>query len=120
ETVANHGSVALQNGRLIDELRHESQHDALTSLPNRAFLQRQLVAGLDEVADGRSPGAAVMILDLDRFKDVNDTLGHHHGDALLVEVGERLRSAVGSAALVTRLGGDEFAVLVTGTADEDR
>jgi diguanylate cyclase (GGDEF)-like protein len=119
ETVANHGSVALQNGQLIEELRHESQHDALTALPNRAFLQRALVAGLDEVAEGRSRGAAVMILDLDRFKDVNDTLGHHHGDALLVEVAERLRTAVGSSGVVTRLGGDEFAVLVTGTADED-
>jgi diguanylate cyclase (GGDEF)-like protein len=61
-----------------------------------------------------------MILDLDRFKDVNDTLGHHHGDALLVEVATRLRTAVGAAGQVTRLGGDEFAVLVTGTADEDR
>jgi diguanylate cyclase (GGDEF)-like protein len=120
ETVANHGSVALQNGQLIDELRHEALHDALTALPNRAFLQRQLAAALDEVADGRSRGAAVMILDLDRFKDINDTLGHHHGDALLIEVAERLRTAVGPTGLVTRLGGDEFAVLVTGTADEDR
>jgi diguanylate cyclase (GGDEF)-like protein len=120
ETVASHASVALQNGKLMDQLRHEAIHDALTGLPNRAALQRQLSAALEEVADGRSPGAAVMILDLDRFKEVNDTLGHQHGDLLLIEVGTRLRTAVGSAGFVARLGGDEFAILLSGTDDEDR
>jgi diguanylate cyclase (GGDEF)-like protein len=61
-----------------------------------------------------------MILDLDGFKEINDTLGHQHGDLLLIEVAERLRTAVGASGLVTRLGGDEFAVLVVGTDDEDR
>jgi diguanylate cyclase (GGDEF)-like protein len=61
-----------------------------------------------------------MILDLDEFKAVNDTLGHQHGDALLVEVGARLSTAVGAAGTVVRLGGDEFAVLLPGTADEER
>ncbi|GAB3193790.1 hypothetical protein GCM10027261_10280 [Geodermatophilus arenarius] len=120
ETVANHASVALQNGELVDRLRHDALHDALTGLPNRAFLQRRLAPALDDVRDGRSAGAVVMILDLDGFKEVNDTLGHQQGDALLVEVAARLVSAVGEAGTVTRLGGDEFAVLVTDTADEDR
>jgi diguanylate cyclase (GGDEF)-like protein len=120
ETVANHASVALQNGELIDKLRHEAMHDALTGLPNRALLQRRLVAALDEVADGRSPGAAVMILDLDGFKEVNDTLGHQQGDHLLVEVAARLTTAVDTAGTVARLGGDEFAVLLGGTDDEDK
>jgi diguanylate cyclase (GGDEF)-like protein len=120
ETVAHHASVALQNGALTDQLRHEAQHDALTGLPNRAALQRQLSAALEEVTDGRSRGAAVMILDLDRFKDVNDTLGHQQGDLLLVEVGTRLRTAVGPGGFVARLGGDEFAILLSGTDDEDR
>jgi diguanylate cyclase (GGDEF)-like protein len=120
ETVASHASVALQNGELLDQLRHEAMHDALTGLPNRAYLQRRLGETLEEVADGRSAGVAVMILDLDGFKEVNDTLGHQQGDALLVEVGSRLRTAVGSAGLVARLGGDEFAILLSGTADEDR
>jgi diguanylate cyclase (GGDEF)-like protein len=120
ETVAGHASVALQNGELMDQLRHEALHDGLTGLPNRAALQRQMTAALEEVADGRSPGAAVMILDLDSFKEVNDTLGHQHGDQLLIEVGARLRSAVGPAGFVARLGGDEFAILLTGTDDEDR
>jgi diguanylate cyclase (GGDEF)-like protein len=120
ETVASHASVALQNGELMDKLRHEAIHDGLTGLPNRTALQRQMTAALEEVADGRSPGAAVMILDLDSFKEVNDTLGHQHGDQLLVEVGARLRAAVGSAGFVARLGGDEFAILLSGTDDEDR
>jgi diguanylate cyclase (GGDEF)-like protein len=120
ETVASHASVALQNGKLMDQLRHEAIHDALTGLPNRTALQRQMTAALEDVADGRSPGAAVMILDLDRFKEVNDTLGHQHGDQLLVEVGARLRTAVGPAGFVARLGGDEFAILLSETDDEDR
>jgi diguanylate cyclase (GGDEF)-like protein len=120
ETVANHGSVALQNGQLVNKLRHEALHDALTGLPNRSYLQRRLTAALDDVAEGRSSGAAAMILDLDGFKEINDTLGHQHGDLLLTEVAERLRTAVGGSGLVTRLGGDEFAVLVAGTDDEDR
>jgi len=119
ETVANHASVALQNGELIDKLRHEAMHDALTGLPNRAFLQRRLAAALDDVRDGRSPGAAIMILDLDGFKEVNDTLGHQQGDLLLIEVAERVRTAVGQVGVVARLGGDEFAVLFDG-GDEDR
>jgi diguanylate cyclase (GGDEF)-like protein len=119
ETVANHASVALQNGELISRLRHDAMHDALTGLPNRALLQRRLAALLDDVADARTAGGAVMILDLDGFKEVNDTLGHQQGDLLLIEVGERLRTAVGATGLVTRLGGDEFAVLLE-EADEDR
>jgi diguanylate cyclase (GGDEF)-like protein len=120
ETVANHAGVALRNGELIGRLRHDALHDALTDLPNRAFLQRGLATALDEVAAGRISGAAVMILDLDEFKAVNDTLGHQHGDALLIEVGTRLSSAVGNAGTVVRLGGDEFAVLLPDTCDEDR
>jgi diguanylate cyclase (GGDEF)-like protein len=120
ETVANHASMALQNGELIDKLRHEAMHDALTGLPNRAYLQRRLSVALTDVADGRSTGAAVMILDLDGFKEVNDTLGHHQGDLLLIEVAARLAATVGTGGTVARLGGDEFAVLLPGTGDEDR
>ncbi len=120
ETVANHAGVALQNGELIDKLRHEALHDALTGLPNRVNLQRRLAGALDDVTAGRSEGAAVLILDLDEFKEVNETLGHQQGDALLTEVGTRLSGAVGQAGTVARLGGDEFAVLVTGIADQER
>ena len=120
ETVANHASVALRNGELIGQLRHEALHDALTGLPNRTSLQRRLGAALDDVTAGRTTGAAVMILDLDDFKEVNDTLGHQQGDLLLVEIASRLAAAVGTAGTVARLGGDEFAILVPDTGDEDQ
>jgi diguanylate cyclase (GGDEF)-like protein len=120
ETVANQASVALRNGELLGQLRHEALHDALTGLPNREHVQRRLAAALDEVAAGRTSGATVMILDLDDFKEVNETLGHKHGDELLVEVAVRLSQVVGPAGTVARLGGDEFAVLLHDTADEDR
>ncbi len=119
ETVANHASMALQNGQLVDRLRHDSLHDALTGLPNRVRLQQELEAALEQVASGAQPGATVMVLDLDGFKDVNDTLGHAQGDRLLQEVGHRLTSAVGSNGSVARLGGDEFAVLLPRTSDEE-
>ncbi len=119
ETVGNHASMALQKGELIDQLRHDALHDALTSLPNRVNLQRHLAESLDDVAGDRSPGTAVMILDLDGFKDVNDTLGHQQGDLLLIEVAERLVTAVGAHGLVGRLGGDEFCVILSGVIDEE-
>jgi diguanylate cyclase (GGDEF)-like protein len=118
ETVANHAGVALQNGRLIERLQHEALYDSLTGLPNRTCFQRGLRAALDEVHAGRARGAAVMVLDLDGFKEVNDILGHQQGDLLLVEVGRRLTAAVGRAGTVARLGGDEFAVLLPDTAGE--
>ncbi len=115
ETVANHASVALQNSRLIDQLRHEALHDGLTGLPNRTMVQRRITETLEAVAAGRSCGLGVMILDLDGFKQVNDTFGHAQGDLLLREVAQRLRSAAGPGAMVARLGGDEFAVVAVDT-----
>jgi diguanylate cyclase (GGDEF)-like protein len=118
ETVANQSGVALQSGELIQRLQHEALHDTLTGLPNRTFLQRRLGAALEDVHAGRTPGLAVMILDLDRFKEVNDILGHQQGDLLLIEVARRLATAVGRAGTVVRLGGDEFAALLPDTGDE--
>jgi diguanylate cyclase (GGDEF)-like protein len=118
-TLANHASVALENGRLIDRLHdqtrereHDSLHDALTGLPNRRLFQLRL----DE-AVGRLPGAAdhasVAIIDLDGFKEINDTLGHACGDAVLIEVAQRLDRTADGSMIVARLGGDEFGVLFT-------
>ena len=118
-TVANHAAVALENGRLVDRLRHESLHDALTGLANRVRLEATLLEGLQRHAAGTSPGLALLLMDLDRFKEVNDTLGHLHGDLLLREVGHRLVRTVPPGALVARLGGDEFAVVLPDVVDDE-
>ena len=120
ETVANHAGMALQNSRLIDQLRHESMHDALTGLPNRVLLRSVAIEHLELLHQNRSSGAAVMIMDLDGFKEVNDTLGHQHGDELLKVVAERTVEAAGDGCTVARLGGDEFALLVPDCADGSR
>ncbi len=122
-TLANHASVALENGRLIDRLHdearlreHEALHDALTGLPNRVMLGDRLRDELAAVASG-GPPIAVGLMDLDGFKEVNDTLGHQAGDTVLVEVARRVSYAAETAAMVARLGGDEFAILVDTDVD---
>jgi diguanylate cyclase (GGDEF)-like protein len=97
------------------QLHDRARTDDLTGLANRLRFLEQLGAAL---ADPATP-AAVLLLDLDRFKAVNDTLGHHAGDQLLVEVADRLRRTVPAGQLVARLGGDEFAVLIRPPADAD-
>ncbi|MHB1834803.1 MAG: putative bifunctional diguanylate cyclase/phosphodiesterase [Solirubrobacteraceae bacterium] len=86
---------------------HAARHDGLTGLPNRTAFHETFTAVIE---DDRSQ-AAILLLDLDRFKEVNDTLGHRYGDLLLVQVAERFRGAVGSNGQIARLGGDEFAVV---------
>jgi diguanylate cyclase (GGDEF)-like protein len=98
------------------QLEVQATHDSLTSLPNRNLLQRRIEQATHLARKG-DISAALLILDLDRFKEVNDTIGHQRGDQLLQQVGERLRQAVSATATVARLGGDEFAVFLPG-ADE--
>jgi len=119
-TLAEHASTALTNGWLADELREQvsdnerqATHDALTGLPNRLMFERVVSA-----LRGNGRELTVLLLDLDRFKEINDTLGHAAGDALLQDAGQRLKVAVPQALCVARLGGDEFTILLTG-ADED-
>ncbi|MGD9954802.1 MAG: putative bifunctional diguanylate cyclase/phosphodiesterase, partial [Candidatus Nanopelagicales bacterium] len=92
--------------------QHQALHDALTNLPNRVFLETRATAALDEARQS-GDAVALFLLDLDRFKEVNDTLGHPAGDALLEVVARRLIGAVRPGDIVSRLGGDEFAVLLT-------
>src|SRR5262249_4095874 len=99
-----------------DKLRHLAMHDALSGLPNRAYFSERLEAVISEAKQGGAP-SAVFCIDLDHFKDVNDTLGHHVGDELIAAVTKRLRSIVRGDALVARLGGDEFAVITPGATD---
>ena len=111
ETVAGHASIAVRNGELMDRLRHDSLHDALTGIANRVYLQSEVERLLADLDIG-GPSFAVAMLDLDSFKEVNDSLGHHYGDAMLQEVARRLTVAVEGRGMVTRFGGDEFAVLL--------
>ncbi len=97
---------------------HMAHHDALTGLPNRALLLDRLSQSLVQAARHDSH-IAVLFLDLDRFKSINDTLGHHIGDELLKHVAERLRAVVRAVDTVSRLGGDEFVVVLQEVAGTD-
>ncbi len=121
EALANHAGVALENGRLVERVAREARereyqaaHDALTGLRNRTSFVDAVRAAL--VSRGDS-SVAVMLMDLDRFKDVNDTLGHDTGDEVLCLVASRLSGALGDGVTVARLGGDEFAILMPRVAD---
>ncbi|CAN5561393.1 EAL domain-containing protein [soil metagenome] len=104
------GADVTQARKDQERIRRLAHYDVLTGLPNRlSFLQ---ALGGAWSAEGETAGCAVLCLDLDHFKGVNDSLGHPIGDALLVEAAIRLRACVGEAGVVTRLGGDEFAVVV--------
>jgi diguanylate cyclase (GGDEF)-like protein len=117
-TFAGHASILLENGRLEhslaqvtqlkEQLRHQAYHDALTGLPNRP----NLLEAVEHELESTTGSAAVLYLDLDRFKTVNDTWGHSAGDELLVEFSRRLAGAIRPQDLAARIGGDEFAVLV--------
>ena len=112
QTLAFEAAMAIENGRLYHDLRERSLHDPLTGLANRSLFFDRVGHAIARL--GRQPGLqiAVLYIDLDGFKNVNDTLGHARGDRLLVLVAERLRTVVRAADSVGRLGGDEFAVLL--------
>jgi diguanylate cyclase (GGDEF)-like protein len=100
----------LQNHHL--ELTLQATHDSLTGLPNRASLSERLTASFGPGRDRRIRSESLLFIDIDDFKDVNDSLGHEGGDALLVQLASRLKECVRPYDLVARLGGDEFAIVV--------
>ena len=103
------GALLLSKRRAID-MERMATTDELTGLPNRETFRERLQSEIDAV-ERPEVAFAVMLMDLDRFKEVNDTLGHHYGDQLLKQLGPRLAECVGPQGMVARLGGDEFAVL---------
>jgi len=123
EALANNASVALQYDRLEqavtklralqEELRHQAYHDPLTGLPNRSLFMERVKDELERT----DTVTAVLFIDVDDFKIVNDTLGHSVGDSLLVSIAGRLRHSVRPQDVVARLGGDEFAVMLPGIED---
>ena len=122
ETIANHASISLANDRLVDRLRrevaekeHQASHDTLTGLANRTLFNRRVEQAI--AAAPMNGALAVMLIDLDRFKEINDTLGHHTGDQLLQEVATRLRQTLDPSMTIARLGGDEFAILLPRVPD---
>jgi diguanylate cyclase (GGDEF)-like protein/PAS domain S-box-containing protein len=114
--ISSIGRDVTERNRLQHALEHQALHDGLTGLPNRALLVDRLSHALQLSSRSRTQ-VAVLFLDLDHFKMVNDARGHHTGDRLLVAVAERLRSTVRAADTVARLGGDEFVVLCEATGE---
>ena len=103
--------------RQQEQLQHQATHDALTSLPNRVLLLDRLAMSISH-CDRNDGSLALMFIDLDKFKDINDTLGHGAGDELLIGTAGRLGACVRDCDTVARLGGDEFVILVDGIEDE--
>ncbi|MBA4181928.1 MAG: hypothetical protein C0506_15160 [Anaerolinea sp.] len=123
-TLANHLSVALENSRLEQSLRslgelknefaHQAFHDPLTGLANRALFQQRVTEAME---GGMGERGALILIDLDDFKLVNDSLGHSAGDEVLITVGQRLEAFIQDSGTVARLGGDEFAIFVPNCSD---
>jgi len=104
--------VAIEHRQLNDQLAHQARHDALTGLPNRLLFEERLAQALEE-ARRHNWLLAVLFIDLDRFKQINDTLGHPTGDVALGRVAERLAASVRKSDCLARLGGDEFGLVLT-------
>jgi diguanylate cyclase (GGDEF)-like protein len=118
-TLAFEAAMAIENGRLYQELHERALHDPLTGLANRGLFFDRVSHAIARLGRRPGPFLAVLFVDLDNFKLVNDTLGHARGDRLLALVAERLLMAVRDVDTVGRLGGDEFAVLLEDLATED-
>lgn len=121
----HHGGLILNSRdvtervRLQAQLQHNAEHDPLTDLPNRALFTKRVQQALAGRRSG-DRGTAVLFIDLDGFKSVNDTIGHQAGDELLVQAARRLQEAVRQGDTAARLGGDEFAALIVGDTGRDR
>ena len=110
-------AVAYQSTRLSIAKEHQALHDSLTGLPNREMFRQRAIESITLDRSSAGTSTVVMLIDLDRFKEINDTLGHGTGDLVLRELGPRLLAAVGEDATIARLGGDEFGVILPAITD---
>ena len=112
------GSDVTETRRAAERIEHMARHDALTGLANRLQLTESLAAALDEAAPANR-SCALLLVDIDRFKTVNDSLGHLAGDSLLRQVADRFSASLGRGMMAGRLGGDEFAIVMPDASDTD-
>ncbi|RXT08692.1 EAL domain-containing protein [Ammoniphilus sp. CFH 90114] len=123
QEIKNINQVLLESNQRLkqneEKIRHLAYYDSLTGLPNRHYFQEQLKEKLDAIDEQVDQQIAVMIVDLDRFKVINDTLGHEFGDLLLRQVAHRLTSSLGNDEIICRQGGDEFFILLGDTSAEE-
>ena len=117
DSMAKLASIAIEHRQLTQRLAYQAQHDSLTGLPNRSLLEDRLQQAI-HLARRQSRLVAVLYVDLDRFKFINDTLGHHVGDLLLEESGKRLAGAVRGSDTLARTGGDEFVAVLSSIETE--
>lgn len=123
DNVSDHPNLIFQiqditgKKRVEEKLHYDATHDALTGLPNRKLFMERLENALRKSREDRFQNVSILFIDLDRFKIVNDSLGHQIGDELLIRIANRLRDCVRPSDTVARLGGDEFTILVKGNHD---
>jgi diguanylate cyclase (GGDEF)-like protein len=117
--LASEAAMALENARLYDAIRHQALHDGLTGLANRALFRERVGRAIDRSRGRDGHPFAILFIDLDDFKRLNDTLGHARGDDVLVAVARRVEDSLRPTDMAARLGGDEFAVLLDDVADEE-
>jgi diguanylate cyclase (GGDEF)-like protein/PAS domain S-box-containing protein len=117
ETVSKLAAVAMERTRLTEKLEHQARHDLLTGLPNRAALIEHLNLVIKQ-AQKRRQKAGVLYVDLDRFKHINDSLGHHIGDQMLKELTLRIGQNIQTGDMLARMSGDEFAYVLAGMENE--